>query len=126
MKKDSKFKELCDSRKLTFISELKQFKDEIPSDWFMSDYEIEEKIKELSKEIYRLKNSRKKQPRLIIIEGTDKIDRVRIFQGFKIIDLDKRVVFADNWYEIKTKQDASEIYKQYELSGDFKKYLDNL
>lgn len=120
------FKKLCDSRQYTFISHLKEFKKEIPSDWYLSDYEIEEKISELRKEIYKLKNSRKKQPKLIIIEGDKKIDRVRIFQGFKIVNLDKRMIVADNWYEIKTKEQVAEISKHFEFNAELLKYFEGL
>jgi len=120
-----KLEKIRDSRKYILISDLKKIKEEeLPKDWFLGDNDIEEKIKKLRREIRILQNSRKKQPKLLIFEGKDKLERVRVFQGFKIVDLNKGLFIADNWYEINKKYQVDELRETFEFGKETKEYLE--
>ncbi len=88
------------------------------STWEMDDCEIEDKIKELRKEIYRLQNSRKNQPYIAVFRkemfDTGEL-RCHIFRGFKIMDEKKNLLCADNWTPI-TESEAEQLKQKYKLS----------
>ena len=63
---------------------------------------------------------------MIIIEGKTEIERVRIFQGFKISNLKKRDIIADNWVEVKQIYQIEKIEKQFKLGIGIQTYLDKL
>lgn len=88
--------------------------------WDMDDFEIEDKIKELRKEIYRLKNSRKKQPKMAVFrkENLGYGDmRCHILHGFKIIDEKKNSFRADCWRPI-TEREAEDLKKKYDMKEE--------
>ena len=86
--------------------------------WYMDDMEIEDKIKEHRKEIYRLQNCRKKQPKLAIFRkenyGTGDMS-CHIFDGFKVMDEEKSLFCADYWHRI-TRDEAEVLKKKYNLT----------
>ena len=94
--------------------------------WLLDNWEIEDKIKELRKEIYRLQKSREKQPFLICFRDrmfssdTDKA-RCDIFYGFKFGK--KRFTSADSWKPI-TKEQAEQVKKKYKLTENALKVID--
>ena len=103
------------------VQELK----EIPYHWRMQDYEIEDKIKELRKQIYELQNSRKKQPKLLTFEGEEKVEKVRIFDGWNIMgeDGEKKGLFcADHWH-IPNEREVEEIIKEFDLKKEVQEIL---
>jgi hypothetical protein len=86
--------------------------------WEMDDCEIEDKIKELRKEIYKLQNSRKNQPFLAVFRkekfNTGEL-QCHIFRGFKIMDEKENLLCADNWIPI-TDNEAQYLKQKYKLS----------
>lgn len=94
--------------------------------WELCDYEIEDKIKELRKEIYHLQNCRKKQPKLLVFRkldfSKDKEREAHIFHGFQVRvkdgDKDNAILCADYWSPI-THKEAEQIKKKYEISEEY-------
>ena len=96
------------------------------STWEMDDFEIEDKIKELRKEIYKLKNSRKKQPKLAVFrkENLGSGDmRCHILHGFQIINEEKNLFCADYWRPI-TQREAEQLKKKYDFSEEALKVIE--
>ena len=95
--------------------------------WGMEDYEIEDKIKDLRKQIYHLQNCRKKQPDIAVFRkesfGKGKM-RVHIFHGWKIMDEKKNMFCADYWRPI-TEIEAEELKKKYKLKDEALKVIKN-
>lgn len=96
--------------------------------WELCDYEIEDKIKELRKEIYHLQNCRKKQPKLLVFrkenfgEGEMKC---HIFHGFQITNEKERLLCADYWRPI-TQQEYELVLKTYpNLKKEFIKIMED-
>jgi len=93
--------------------------------WKLTDYEIEDKIKELKKEIYQLQNSRKKQPNLLVFRkenlGSGEM-RCHIFTGFQIRDEEKRYICADSWHPIN-KSEKEYVLKKFNLTDKAKKVI---
>ena len=86
--------------------------------WEMADDEIEDKIKELRREIYRLQKSRSKQPKLLVVRksahGTGPVE-AHIFDGWQIMDLEKCLFRADSWHRIR-QHEADFLKKHYSLT----------
>ena len=96
------------------------------STWEMDDFEIEDKIKELRKEIYKLQNSRKKQPKLAVFrkENLGSGDmRCHILHGFQIINEEKNLFCADYWRPI-TQREAEQLKKKYDFSEESLKVIE--
>jgi len=94
--------------------------------WELDDMQIEDKIKELRKQIYHLQNCRKKQPKIAVFrkEKYGEGDmRVHTFRGWKIMDEEKRLFCADHWYPIQ-ENEAIQLKKKYNLSDDALKVID--
>jgi hypothetical protein len=87
--------------------------------WDLTDYEIEDKIKELRKEIYKLQKSRKNQPNLIVFRprtfGGDGQLECHIFSGFQIMNEEKRLLCADSWHHV-TESEAKIIKEKFKLT----------
>lgn len=103
--------------------------EEIPYHWRMADHEIEDKIRDLRKQIYELQNSRKKQPKLVVFEGKDgeknKLDKVRIFDGWNILGEkgeEKGLFCADSWH-IPNKQEVEDILSKFNFKKEVKEVL---
>ena len=94
--------------------------------WELDDMQIEDKIKELRKEIYHLQNCRKNQPNLIIFRkenfetGEEVLD---IFHGWAIINLEKGLYCADYWNPA-TLEEIKYIEEHYKLSEEGKNKLE--
>ena len=97
-------------------------KPDIPSDWNMSDFEIEDRIKELRKEIYQLQNSRKKQPCLVVIEDNNDDWKIKILKGWKILDLEKGFFEADHW-TYPCQSEAKELLETFNFTDKVKDIL---
>lgn len=108
---------------LSLISQfdLRDSLDVVPYHWKLDDYEIEEKIKDLRKQIYELQNSRKKQPKLLTFESHNGEDRCRIFHGWSVRFNDVKdknpLMVADHW-TIATEKDLELIEKHIELNPE--------
>ena len=87
--------------------------------WEMDDYEIEEKIKELRKQIYHLQQCRKKQPHLILFRKRNfsKNDDLvcDIFYGWSNKKEDLYV--ADYWRPV-TREQADLFMKKYDFKPE--------
>jgi len=86
--------------------------------WEMDDMQIEDRIKELRKEIYKLQTCRKKQPKLCVFRLSKHRtgpEEAHIFDGFQVVDLSKGLFCADSWHPIRQKE-ADAINKKYELT----------
>jgi len=117
------------NKKIISQFDLRDNLDKVPSHWKLEDWEIEEKIKDLRKEIYELQNSRKKQPKLLIFESLDsKTDRCRIFEGWAVrfdnIQDKNPVMIADNW-RIATEKDLPLIQKELNCNEAVIKLIKN-
>jgi len=94
--------------------------------WEINSDEIENKIKELRKQIYHLQNCRKKQPDIAVFRKGDFGNgemRVHIFHGWKIMDEKKKLFCADYWNPV-TEREAEELKKKYKLSDDALKVIE--
>ncbi len=93
--------------------------------WELCDYEIEDKIKELRKQIYHLQNCRKKQPKLLVFRNLnfskDKSEKAHIFHGFKSKD---KLLCADYWTPI-TQREADYVRKKYKMREEYLKIIDD-
>jgi len=94
--------------------------------WEMDWMEIEDKIKELRKQIYHLQNCRKKQPQIAVFRKEKYGDgemRVHVFRGFKIMDEKERLFCADNWHPIQ-ENEAKQLKEKYNLTEDALRVID--
>lgn len=95
--------------------------------WEMDRDEIEDKIKELRKQIYHLQNCRKKQPMLAIFRkerfGEGEM-RCHVFHGFQILDEKDNLFCADCWLPID-KREAELLKERYKLTDDALKVIDD-
>lgn len=95
---------------------------EIPFHWRLDKEDIDDKIKVLRKQIYELQNSRKNQPKLITFEGKDKVEKVRIFDGWEIIDENKGVFCADSWH-YPSDREKKELLDTFNFTDEVKDIL---
>ena len=94
--------------------------------WEMHDMEIEDKIKELRKQIRHLQNCRQKQPKLVCFRkagfGSGKM-QCHIFHGFKIMDESQNLFCADSWSPI-TEIEADILKKKHNLTEEALKVIE--
>lgn len=95
--------------------------------WKLADDEIEDKIKELRKEIYKLQKSRKNQPKLVVFRKANLGEgpwEAHIFDGWQVMDVKEGLFCADSWHRI-TPQEAEYLKKKYKLTDKAIKVIDD-
>ncbi len=106
--------------------EIKEHKDFCDS-WLLDEMDLDEKLKELRKEIYKIQNSRKKQPKLIVFRkenhGTGDM-KAHVFHGWSVRDMKTGTLCADHWSPM-TKNEAIQVTKKYSLLNKWLKVIND-